>query len=272
MGILNVTPDSFSDGNRYATVDLAVARAEELVAEGADIIDIGGESTRPDAAPVGVEEELRRVIPVVERLARRIPVPLSIDTFKARVAREALAAGASIVNDISAMTFDPAMAGTVAASDAGLVLMHTRGTPDRMQGNTVYADIMGEVAGFLRQAMASAASAGIPLERTVIDPGIGFGKDCQGNLELLRRLRELAVLGRPLLVGTSRKSFIGKVLDRPVAERIFGTAATMALAAANGAGIFRVHDVRAMRDVVFMTRAVLDPEFCREILGPGSQG
>jgi dihydropteroate synthase len=262
MGILNVTPDSFSDGNRYARLDQAVARAEEMVSEGADIIDIGGESTRPHAEQVGAEEELRRVIPVIERLADQLPVPLSIDTFKARVAREALAAGASIVNDISALTFDPTMADTVAATEAGLVLMHTRGKPAEMQQDTTYVDLLAEVTSFLRQALTTAAAAGIDRQRLVIDPGIGFAKSWQGNLELLRRLGELAVLDRPILVGTSRKSFIGTVLSRPVNDRLLGTAATVALALVNGARILRVHDVGAMRDVVQMAWAVLDPEFC----------
>ncbi|HEY5975551.1 MAG TPA: dihydropteroate synthase [Geobacteraceae bacterium] len=257
MGILNLTPDSFSDGNRFATLDLAVARAEEMVREGADIIDVGGESTRPDAPPVTADEELRRVLPVIQRLRETLPVPVSIDTYKARVARDALAAGASIINDISGLTFDPEMAETVAASTAGVVLMHTRGRPTEMQQSTGYADLLGEVSGFLAHAMDRAVAAGIEPDRLVVDPGIGFGKSVAGNLALISRLGELQRLGRPILVGTSRKSFIGAVLDRPVDQRLFGTAATMALALAFGASIFRVHDVAAMRDVVDMAAAIV---------------
>jgi dihydropteroate synthase len=257
MGVLNVTPDSFSDGNRFATLEQAMARAEEMVREGADIIDVGGESTRPAAPQVDADEELRRVLPVIRRLRETLPVPISIDTYKARVAREALAAGASIINDISGLTFDPAMAGVIAASDAGAVLMHTRGRPAEMQQDTGYADLLGEVSGFLANAIERAAAAGIHPDRLVVDPGIGFGKSVAGNLSLIRRLGELRRLGRPILVGTSRKSFIGAVLERPVDQRLFGTAATMALALAFGATIFRVHDVAAMRDVVDMAAAIL---------------
>nr|WP_246525731.1 dihydropteroate synthase [Geomobilimonas luticola] len=257
MGILNVTPDSFSDGNRFFSPDKAVERALAMEADGADIIDIGGESTRPDAPPVSTEEELRRVVPVVERLAGRLRVPLSIDTTKAVVAEAALSAGAEIVNDISAMTFDSRMPEVVAATGAGIVLQHTRGTPVEMQKDTRYGDLVGDIKMFLEEAMLKADRAGIPPERIVVDPGIGFGKDWGGNLEILRRLDEFSSLGRPILVGTSRKAFIGKVLERSVDERVFGTAATVALALAAGASIFRVHDVREMRDVADMSRAIL---------------
>lgn len=256
MGILNLTPDSFSDGNSYPSPDVAVAAAEKMVADGADMIDVGGESTRPGSPPVSAAEELHRVLPVIERLAGRLTVPLSIDTWKAEVARAALAAGAEVVNDISGLTFDPLMAETVATTDAGLVLMHTRGRPDEMQKNTVYGDLVQEIAAFLQGAVSRAGSAGIAPERIVLDPGIGFGKSVAGNLEILRRLREFSSLGRPLLVGPSRKSFIGTTLNRGVDERLFGTAAAVAVAMLNGASIFRVHDVRAMRDVVDMTRAI----------------
>jgi dihydropteroate synthase len=260
MGILNVTPDSFSDGNRYPDVGRAVDRALRMEEEGADIVDIGGESTRPFAAPVPAAEELRRVLPVIERLSGQLRIPISIDTFKAETAAVALAAGAEIVNDIGALGFDERMAATVAGAGAGLVLMHNRGMPDEMQRNTAYGDVVAEVIDFLRQSLVTAVSAGIPAERIVVDPGIGFGKSVSGNLELLRRLHELAVLDRPVLVGTSRKSFIGSVLGREVGERLFGTAATMALALASGASVFRVHDVREMRDVVDMAAAVLGAE------------
>jgi len=260
MGVLNVTPDSFSDGGRYGTAAAAVDAALQMVADGADIIDIGGESTRPQSLPVAAAEELQRVIPVIEQLARRVPVPISIDTWKSSVAAAALQAGAAIVNDISAMTFDPQMAATVAGTDAGLVLMHTRGTPAEMQQNTVYADIMAEIAAFLQGALERAVSAGIGSERIVVDPGIGFGKSTTGNLEIIRRLRELELLQRPLLIGTSRKAFIGKVLGREVTDRLFGTAASVAVAMMNGATIFRVHDVRAVRDTVDMVNAINSPK------------
>ena len=260
MGILNVTPDSFSDGSRYSDVDRAVDRALQMEEEGADIIDIGGESTRPFAESVSAAEELKRVLPVIERLSSRLRIPISIDTFKAETAAGALAAGAEIVNDIGALGFDEGMAATVAGAGAGLVLMHSRGRPAEMQRYTEYDDVMAEVVDFLRQSIAAARSAGIAGDRIVVDPGIGFGKSVAGNLELLRRLPELAVLDRPVLVGTSRKSFIGTVLGREVGERLFGTAATMALAVAGGASIFRVHDVREMRDVVDMAAAVLGVE------------
>lgn len=262
MGILNVTPDSFSDGSRYLDLDRAEQRALQMVDEGADIIDIGGESTRPNVAPVDAEEELRRVIPVVERLAGRIPVPISVDTYKAVVAREALRAGAEIVNDISGLTFDPAMAAAVAEADAGLVVMHTRGRPDTMQQNTAYGNLVAEVLDSLRRSVSVAEAAGVFRDRIVVDPGICFAKSVQGNLEILRRLREFSVLQLPLLIGTSRKSFIGTVLGRDVDERLFGTAATVSLAVANGASIIRVHDVREMRDVADMTHAVLHSGAC----------
>nr|WP_298437636.1 dihydropteroate synthase [Geobacter sp.] len=259
MGILNVTPDSFSDGNVYFDPSRAVARALEMEAEGADIIDIGGESTRPFAPPVGADEELRRVVPVVEALAGRLSIPISVDTYKAVVARAAVNAGAEIVNDVSGLTFDAEMAATVAETGAGLVVMHTRGTPDSMQLSTGYGDIVAEVLAFLEESLSIARSARIPAERVVVDPGIGFGKSKEGNLEILRRMREFAILGRPVLLGTSRKGFIGKVLGREVDERLFGTAATVALGVAEGASIFRVHDVKAMRDVADMAHAIAYP-------------
>lgn len=257
MGILNITPDSFSDGSRYLDLPRAVERALEMEAEGADIIDVGGESTRPSAPPVAAAEELRRVIPVIEALAGHLKVPVSVDTYKAAVAREAVHAGADIVNDISGLTFDSEMAATVAATGAGLVVMHTRGTPETMQTETAYRDLIAEVLAFLRSSLDGAVTAGIPAGRIVVDPGIGFGKSLDGNLELLRRLPELSSLGRPILLGTSRKSFIGTVLGRDVGDRLFGTASTVALGVAMGASIFRVHDVRAMRDAADMAHAVV---------------
>lgn len=259
MGILNVTPDSFSDGNRYFSTAQAVERALQMVEEGADIIDIGGESTRPGAPEVTESEELSRVIPVVEALAGKVPVPLSVDTYKAAVARAACAAGAEIVNDVSAFSFDPEMAAVAARAEAGVVLMHTRGRPDTMQQDTGYRDLVREVRDSLAASCAAAVAAGVKPERIVLDPGIGFGKDAAGNLELIRRLGEFLALGRPILVGPSRKSFIGRILGRETGERVFGTAAAVAVSLVNGASIFRVHDVAAMRDVVDLTRALTAP-------------
>lgn len=260
MGILNVTPDSFSDGGRFTSLDTAVEHALQMADQGADIIDIGAESTRPGAPLIPAEEELRRLLPVVEKLAGKLTIPISIDTWKAPVAEATLAGGAEIINDISGLTFDPALAEVVAAHRAGLVLMHTRGTPETMQHDTGYADLMGEVADFLQASLRTALTAGNDREQIVLDPGIGFGKDVNGNHEILRRLRELAGFGLPLLVGTSRKGFIGKTLGHDKTEdRLFGTAATVALAVAHGANILRVHDVQAMRDVADMTHSIVSP-------------
>lgn len=257
MGILNVTPDSFSDGGYYATVERAVERALQLEAEGADLLDIGGESTRPGAPLITAEHELTRVLPVIEALAGRLSIPISVDTWKSNVAEACLAAGAEIINDISGLNFDPDLAAVVARHQAGLVVMHTRGTPQQMQQDTAYTDLLGEVAASLLQSAAAARSAGIPQTQICLDPGICFAKDLDGNLELLRRLPELAKLGYPLLVGTSRKSFIGRVLQREAAaDRLFGTAATVAHAVTSGARIVRVHDVQAMRDVALMAHAI----------------
>ena len=257
MGILNVTPDSFSDGGRFLSGAAALAQARRLAAQGADLLDVGGESTRPGAPAVSEQEELDRVLPVVEALRREVPLPLSVDTSKSAVARAAVAAGADFVNDVSGLTFDPAMAGVVARSGAGLVIMHTRGQPATMQADTRYRDLLGEVLASLRASLAQAEAAGIAVERIVVDPGIGFGKDAAGNLELLRRLADFAVLGRPLLLGTSRKSFIGRVLgqDDPQ-QRAAGTLATVALGVAAGARLFRVHEVAAAREAALMAWAV----------------
>jgi len=260
MGVLNITPDSFSDGNRYFTAEKAVERAIEMEEQGADIVDIGGESTRPFAQPVDEEEEIRRVIPVIEKLAVRLKIPVSIDTYKSTVAEKALEAGAEIVNDISALMFDERMVEVVAATGAGLVLMHTRARPSVMQRETEYTSIISEIFRELCKSVSRAESAAISRERIVVDPGIGFGKNVAGNLEILRRLAEFKSIGSPILVGTSRKSFIGHVLGRDTGERIFGTAASMAIALANGASIFRVHDVKEMRDVLDMSMALCRPE------------
>ena len=260
MGILNVTPDSFSDGSHFLDTDRAVARALEMEAEGADIIDIGGESTRPYSAPVPEDEELRRVLPVVEKLAGKLAIPISIDTYKSAVAKESILAGAEIVNDISGFAFDVRMAEVVASLNAGVVLTHTTGRPAVMQKLKVSRSVVDEIISALDGQLSHAMSHGIAADRIVVDPGIGFGKDARGNLEILQKLREFTVLGRPILVGPSRKSFIGAVLDRPVENRIFGTAATVAVALANGASILRVHDVKEMRDVADMTMAILQAD------------
>ncbi len=258
MGILNVTPDSFSGDGLAGDTDALLARAEAMVADGADILDIGGESTRPGAEEVPLENELRRVAPAVRALAARLPVPISVDTYKSAVARAALEAGACIVNDISGLRFDPAMAATAAAFCAPVVVMHIKGTPRTMQQHPEYADLLTEVCADLEGATALAVAAGIPRDQVILDPGFGFGKTVAHNLELLRRLRELRSYGQPVLMGTSRKSTIGTILGGlSPEERLEGTAATVALAIANGADIVRVHDVKAMARVAKMTDAVV---------------
>ncbi|MGE5707438.1 MAG: dihydropteroate synthase, partial [Bacteroidota bacterium] len=225
--------------------------------EGADIIDIGGESTRPNAPTVSEAEELERVVPVIEALAGKVSVPISVDTYKAAVAKAACAAGAEIVNDVTGLRFDPEMARAAAEAEAGVVVMHTRGMPDTMQKNTGYDDLIGDVVRYLSDSIDLARKAGVREGRIVVDPGIGFGKSVEGNLELIRRLEELRPLGCPILVGPSRKSFIGTITGRGGGERLFGTAAAVALSIVHGASIVRVHDVAAMRDVAVMTRALM---------------
>ncbi len=256
MGVLNVTPDSFSDGGQFNTLEKAVLRAREMVSQGADIIDVGGESTRPGARSVAVEEELRRVLPVVERLCVELKVPISVDTRKAKVAEAVLGAGAHLINDISALAHDKRMSSVVAKRGAALILMHMKGTPRTMQRNPRYQDVMAEVYQHLDGCLHQAVEAGIPRDRLVVDPGIGFGKRLEDNLVILKRLDELHVLGVPVLVGVSRKSFIGNVLDLPVGERLEGSAAAVALAVSRGAQILRVHDVKEMLRVARMAHAV----------------
>jgi dihydropteroate synthase len=258
MGILNVTPDSFSDGGLYNDATKAFVRAREMAAEGADIIDIGGESTRPGAEPLSEEEELRRIIPIIEHLAAELTVPISVDTYKATVAKKALGAGASIVNDISGLRFSPDMANIAADYGAAVVIMHIKGTPGSMQQNPVYDDVVADVMSYLEEGIAIAVKAGVDSEKILIDPGIGFGKTLEHNLTLLRRLDEFRSLGRPIVLGTSRKKFIGTILGIPVPEqRVEGTAPTLALGIERGACIVRVHDVARMAQVVRMTDAVL---------------
>jgi len=264
MGILNVTPDSFSDGGRFLTVDQAVAHAEKMIAEGADIIDVGGESTRPGGEPISVDEEISRVVPVIEALASRVNTPVSVDTTKSEVARAALDAGAAIVNDISALRFDFYVADAAARAGAGLVLMHSRGTPATMHRMPPVADIMEEVVTSLRASIHMAERRGVKRESIVIDPGIGFGKSQEQNLELIARLDELiaAFPDYPLLIGTSRKSFIGRLLadergtPAPVEERVHGTTATITAAVLKGAHIVRVHDVKAAAETIRVSESI----------------
>ncbi|MGQ9476072.1 MAG: dihydropteroate synthase [Actinomycetota bacterium] len=257
MGIVNVTPDSFSDGGKYFHASAAVEHGLRLVEEGADILDIGGESTRPGSDFIPLDEELRRVMPVVEGLAERAGVPLSIDTTKAEVARRALDAGCSMVNEISAMRLDPDMLPLVVERGVPFCLMHMQGLPKDMQVSPHYQDVVGEIAAFLRERVEVALRAGADPSSIILDPGIGFGKNLGHNLEILRRLPELKSLGYPLLLGTSRKSFIGMILDLPVEERLEGTAASVALGVAGGADIVRVHDVREMVRVVRVAEAIV---------------
>jgi len=265
MGVLNVTPDSFSDGGRFFDRDKAVEQALAMIEQGADILDIGGESTRPGSDAVPAVDEIERVVPVIETVAKYASVPISIDTTKSAVARAAIEAGAAMVNDVSALRFDPAMGELVAKSGLPLVVMHMRGAPKTMQsGPIIYRDLMGEIRAFLTKALERARRAGIPEQRLIIDPGIGFGKTAEHNLMILKRLGELLSLGRPIMVGASRKAFIGKVLDLDVDKRLFGTAAAVAAAVLAGAHILRVHDVAPMRQVVAVAHAIY-----RESLPPG---
>ncbi len=259
MGIVNVTPDSFSDGGRFSATEAAVAHALELVRQGADLLDVGGESSRPGAEPVPADEELRRVLPVVRELSSRTNVPISVDTTKAAVADACLAAGAHVVNDITALRGDLALVGVVAERRAAVVLMHMRGTPQTMQIDPRYDDVTGEVCRFLRERLDFAAAAGIAPERVILDPGIGFGKTTDHNLTLLARLGELRALGRPVLLGVSRKGFIGKLLGSGVDERMAGSLAVACRAVALGAAqVIRTHDVRETRDALALLAAIAD--------------
>jgi dihydropteroate synthase len=255
MGVVNVTPDSFSDGGLFLDPDAAIAHGLQLLAQGADILDVGGESTRPGAEPVGEDEELRRVLPVVEGLA---DAQISIDTSKAAVAAAALAAGATLVNDVTALRGDPNMAGVVAQSGADCCLMHMLGEPRTMQREPHYEDVVDDVRAFLEERLAFAVREGIAEQRILLDPGIGFGKTVDHNLELLRRLDELCALGRPVLIGTSRKGFLGRVLaDAGPGERLSGTLATNVIAYQRGARVFRVHDVAPVRAALTVAAATL---------------
>lgn len=256
MGVVNVTPDSFFDGGRYFDAEAAVAHAVRLVEEGADLLDIGAESTRPGADVVNEEEECRRAIPVVAAVAKAVTVPISIDTSKAAVARAALDAGAVLVNDVTALRGDPGMVDVVAQTGAGIVLMHMNGTPRSMQQAPHYDDVVGEISEFFEDRIRFAIAHGIVRRQIILDPGIGFGKLLEHNLALLAQLRRFVPFECPLLVGVSQKGFLGQLLDRPVLERQWGTAAAVAMAVDRGAGILRVHDVKAMKDVVQVAAAI----------------
>jgi len=255
MGILNVTPDSFSDGGIFLARDTAVAHALTMVEEGADLIDVGGESTRPGAQAVSVQEELDRVIPVIEALARVVPVPISIDTSKPEVMRAAVAAGAGLINDVRALRELGAVE-AAAALQVPVCLMHMQGEPRSMQHHPAYTDVAGEVRDFLQERIETCVAAGIPRQRLVVDPGFGFGKNADHNLELLRRLGELRTLGMPILAGLSRKSMIGALFGLPVAQRLHASVALALIAVQNGATILRVHDVRATREAIRMLEVV----------------
>jgi dihydropteroate synthase len=256
MGIVNVTPDSFSDGGRYLNCHDAVAHAVRLVEEGADLLDIGAESTRPGAIPIEATEELRRLIPVVTAVAKAVTVPISVDTSKASVAKAAIEAGAVIVNDVTALRGDPAMAELIARTGVGIVLMHMQGRPLTMQQAPDYQDVVEDVAAFLSERAQYAMERGIARRQIIVDPGIGFGKVLLQNLDLLARLPRFAQLGYPLLIGPSRKSFIGELIGQPVEARAWGTAAAVAIAVEQGAHILRVHDIGAMRNVVQVASAI----------------
>jgi dihydropteroate synthase len=263
MGVVNATPDSFSDGGRFLEPEAAIARALCLAEEGADLVDVGGESTRPGAAPVPAAEEIRRVVPVVEGLrSRGFPLPISVDTSKGEVARAALAAGADLVNDVTGLS-DPELAGAVARAGVPVVLMHMRGTPADMQARASYRDVVEDVGAELEAALARAGAAGIAAGRTILDPGIGFAKTAEQSVELLARVGELRLLGRPLLVGPSRKSFIGRITGAPAAERVAGTLAAVTACVLAGVELLRVHDVAPSRQAALVAAALRDARAAR---------
>ncbi|WP_230347764.1 dihydropteroate synthase [Methylobacillus methanolivorans] len=257
MGIVNVTPDSFSDGGRYASTEKAVAHALQLVADGAHILDIGGESTRPNATPVGLEEELDRVIPVIERLSLEVDVPLSIDTYKPQVMRAAVQAGAAIINDIRGLQ-EPEAVQAAAEGDAGICIMHMQGTPQTMQQNPQYENVVQEVKGFLQERLEACLAQGIAAERVVLDPGFGFGKRTVHNLALLNGLPDILALGRPLLVGLSRKSVLGQIVGSDVDQRLHASLAASVISVMKGGRIVRVHDVKATVDALKVVDAVIN--------------
>lgn len=257
MGILNITPDSFYKQSRTVSIKAALKKAEEMVRDGADIIDVGGESTRPGASPLSEKEELKRVLPVIKGLIKNFDVPLSVDTYKSTIARAVLEEGASIINDISGLMFDPKMAKTIASSKAGVVIMHIKGNPKTMQKKPVYKSLMKEIATYLNKSIKRAVSAGISENRIIIDPGIGFGKTFAHNITILKRLAELKKLNKPILLGLSRKSFIGKILNLPAEERLEGSLAASIIGVINGARILRTHDVKETKRAVAVAESIL---------------
>jgi dihydropteroate synthase len=256
MGVLNVTPDSFSDGGRYYEKEKAVAHGLRMVEEGADLLDVGGESTRPGSKPLPLEEELTRVLPVIEALARGVDVPISIDTYKSTVAQRAIDAGASIINDISGLRFDPSLARVAANHDTPIILMHIRGTPETMQKDVQYDSLFSEILRSLSESIQEAESAGVDPGQIVVDPGIGFGKTAEHNLLILKNLSEFRVLGKPILLGTSRKSFIGKILKEEADQRLEGSLSSIAIGVLHGAHIIRTHDVLPARKVIAVADAI----------------
>lgn len=265
MGIINVTPDSFSDGGRFLDPDAAISHAVELVEEGVDILDIGGESTRPESEPVLLEDEIKRVVPVIEGIrSRGITTPISIDTRKVKVAEKAVEAGAVIVNDVAALSDEPELADLVAEKNLGVVLMHMQGRPKIMQEEPRYDDVIGEIGEFFDERLDFAIGRGIPKENIVLDPGIGFGKLLEHNLEIFRRIGEWLKFGHPLMIGPSRKRFIGEILGDEVTERLYGTIGACVLAFHNGVRIFRVHDVKAVREALEVAYAITDEGYVNE--------
>jgi len=260
MGVLNITPDSFSDGGRFFDKDKAIARGIKMAEEGADIIDIGGESTRPGSKPLGLEEELHRVLPVIEVLSRETDIPISIDTYKSEVASRAIEAGAEIINDISGLHFDPDLAGVAAKERTPIVLMHIRGTPETMQKDVHYDSLFSEIIAHLREGIERAESAGVDPDQIVVDPGIGFGKTFQDNLLLIKHLSEFRILGKPILLGTSRKTFIGKILGTDPDHRLEGTLSSIAIGVLNGAHIIRSHDVLQAKRTIAVADAIRGAE------------
>lgn len=258
MGVLNTTPDSFYDGGKYTDLDSSLRRAQQMIEEGADIVDIGGESTRPGSSPVSEEEELKRVIPVVKEIVKRFDIPVSVDTTKPEVARQALSEGASIINDISGLTFDAGIAEAAAKYGAGVVLGHTSSRPADMQDNTTYGSLIDDIKRVLKISFRLAEHKGVRPHSIVLDPGFGFGKTADQNLQILKELSSFMDLGKPILIGTSNKSFIGKILDADIGERTMGNAATAAAGIMNGASIIRVHEVKEIKQVCQMIDAILN--------------
>jgi len=256
MGVLNVTPDSFSDGGLYLDKEKAVAHGLRMVEEGADLIDIGGESTRPGSKPLGLMEELRRVIPVIESLSKEADVPISIDTYKSTVAQKAIEAGAEMINDISGLHYDPDLARVAVKEDVPIILMHIRGTPETMQKDVHYESLFSEIIQYLRESIQTAESAGLDPAQIIVDPGIGFGKNVEDNLVIIKNLQEFRILGKPILLGTSRKTFIGKILNTEVTERLEGTLSSIAIGVLNGAHIIRCHDVLQAKRAITVVDAI----------------